>query len=201
MSRIGISLNEVLRDFIGQLAYTYNKYIGPLDLKEGDVTNFNLLEFFPFPSLLELNRFMYQEACYEIFGSADQLSDNLMNHFNQYLMDTQDDGEHEIILISREVDKSISSTFFFLSKTLCKADKVVFVTDTADKWKHVDILITANPVALAAKPDNKISVKVAASYNKEAPADFTVESLLEFMKDEKLRDRILNTKITTYEET
>jgi hypothetical protein len=143
---------------------------------------------------------MYQEACYEIFGTADQLTDNIMTHFNQFLMDTQDDGEHEIILLSREVDKSISSTYFFLSKTLCKADKLVFVTDTADKWKHVDVLITANPVALAAKPDDKISVKVNASYNKDATADFSIDSLLDFIRDEKLRESILNTKITTYEE-
>ena len=26
--KIGITLNEVLRDFIGQLAYTYDKYVG-----------------------------------------------------------------------------------------------------------------------------------------------------------------------------
>jgi cytidylate kinase len=46
--KIGISINEVLRDFIGQLAYTYDKYIGETDVTEGDVTNFNLIEFFKF---------------------------------------------------------------------------------------------------------------------------------------------------------
>ncbi len=34
--KIGISLNEVLRDFIGQLVYTYDKYISDIDIKEKD---------------------------------------------------------------------------------------------------------------------------------------------------------------------
>ena len=43
MARISITLNEVVRGFIEQLTYTYDKYIGPIDIKEGDVTNFNLI--------------------------------------------------------------------------------------------------------------------------------------------------------------
>jgi hypothetical protein len=35
--KIGISINEVLRDYIGQI--TYDKYIAD-NIKEGDVTNF-----------------------------------------------------------------------------------------------------------------------------------------------------------------
>lgn len=198
--KIGITINEVLRDFIGQFAYTYNKYIKEIDISDEDVTSFDLINHFEFEDSNKLNRFLYLEAPLEIFGHADQLSDGLMNHFNTFLTEMADDGEHEIILISREVEKSIPSTFFFLSKTGCRATNIKFVTTYAQKWDDVDVLITANPQTLESKPSGKISVKVNASYNKNTPSDYEIESILDFMKDEELRERILNTKITTYEE-
>jgi hypothetical protein len=198
--KIGISINEVLRDFIGQLAYTYDKYIGETDITEGDVTNFNLIEFFKFDDINKLNTFLYLEAPLEIFGHADQMSDGLMNHFNNFIMDMNDDGDHEIELVSREIDKSIPSTYFFLSKTSCRIDKVRFVKQYPQEWDGVDVLITANPFALENKPSGKISVKVKASYNTDTPADYEIDSILDFINDEELRTRILTTTITTYEE-
>jgi hypothetical protein len=198
--KIGITINEVLRDFIGQLAYTYNKYIDELDITNDDVTNFNLIEFFKFDSIDNFNRFLYIEAPLEIFGHADQLSDGLMTHFNTFLTDIEDDEEHEIILISREVEKSIPSTLFFLSKTGCRAKNLKFVTNYTQKWDDVDVLITANPETLESKPNNKISIKVKSSYNANIASDYEVDSILDFINNKELRDKILNTKITNYEE-
>lgn len=198
--KIGISLNEVLRDFIGQFAYTYEKYIGPIDIKENPVNSFDLINHFKFNSIDELNKFLYTEASLEIFGHADQLHENIMNKFNMFFMDIKDEEEHEIYIISREANKSIPSTYFFLSKLGCIADRVIFVQNYEDKWKDIDVLITANPKALESKPEGKISVKIKSSYNQDSKADFELDSLLEFMQDEDLREKILNTKITTYEE-
>lgn len=198
--KIGITLDEVLRDFIGQLTYTYEKYVGEIDLKEGDVKSFDLMEYFKFNSIDEMNRFLYDEAALEIFGHADQLHDNIMNKFNMFLMDIEDDEEHEIQIVSREALKSIPSTLFFLSKTSCRAKNIRFVMSYEEKWDDVDVLITANPKALESKPDGKISIKIKSSYNEDVKSDFELDSILEFMEDEHLRDKILNTKITTYEE-
>ena len=198
--KIAISINEVLRSYIEQLVYTYDKYIAPNDLTINDVTNFNLIEFFKFDDINKLNSFLYLEAPLEIFGHADQMSDGLMNQFNNFLMDIKDDEEHEIELVSREIDKSIPSTYFFLSKTGCKIDKLRFVKQNEDEWGDADILITANPIALENKPIGKISVKVNASYNAKTPSDYEIDSILNFIKDGELRERILTTKITTYEE-
>jgi len=197
---IGISINEVLRDFIGQLSYTYNKYVSENNIKENDVTNFNLIEFFPFKSIDELNKFMYLEAPLEIFGHADQMSDNLMTHFNHFLMNIKDDGEHEIEIVSKEANKSIPSTFFFLSKTGCRIEKIRFVQNSINEWDNLDVLITANPDALQNKPSGKISIKIKTSYNQNIKADYELDSILEFIKDENFRNKILNTQITTYEE-
>lgn len=198
--KIAISINEVLRSYIEQLVYTYDKYIAPCDLTVNDVTNFNLIEFFKFDDINKLNSFLYLEAPLEIFGHADQMSDGLMNQFNHFLMDIKDDEEHEIELVSREIDKSIPSTYFFLSKTGCKADKLRFVKHNDDEWGDADVLITANPLALENKPSGKISVKVKSSYNASATADFEIESILDIIKDVELREKILSTTITTYEE-
>lgn len=198
--RIGVSINEVLRDFLNQLVYTYDKYIGVSNIKEGDVKSLNLLDYFSFSNLDELNKFMYLEAPLEIFGHADQVSDGLMNHFNNFLADINDDGEHEIELVSKEADKSIPSTYFFLSKTGCKIDKIRFVKNSIKEWDGIDVLITANPDALKNKPSGKVSIKINTSYNKDIKADFELNSILDFIKDESLREKILNTEITTYEE-
>jgi hypothetical protein len=198
--KIGISLNEVLRDFLGQLTYTYEKYIGETDIEEGDITNFDLIHHYKFSSVDEMNKFLYDEAALEIFGHADQIEDNIMNQFNLFLMDIKDDEEHEIEIVSREAMKSIPSTYFFLSKLSCRADKIRFEMKHEDMWNGIDVLITANPKALEAKPEGKLSIKINASYNKDVKSDFELDSLIEFMKDESLREKILNTKITTYEE-
>lgn len=198
--KIGISINEVLRNFLGQFAYTYEKYIGDIAITEEDVTNFNLIEFFKFDNVNRLNSFLYSEASLEVFGHAGLMSDGLMNHFNNFLMDIKDEGEHEIELVSREINRSIPSTFFFLSKVGAKTPNVRFVTNYADKWDGVDVLITACPDALNVKPNGKISVKVKAPYNKDVQADYEIDSILDFIKDEELRNKILSTKITTYEE-
>lgn len=207
--KIAISINEVLRDYIGQFIYTYEKYIVPELEKEGkkyseveieDVTSFNLLDHFEFGDINRLNTFLYKEAPLEIFGHADLMSDGLMIHFNRFLSDIKDDEEHEIELVSREVDKSIPSTFFFLSKTACLIDKIRFVKNNEDEWGDADVLITSNPISLSKKPNSKISVKINSSYNHDVKGDYELNSILEFINDEDLRNKILNTKITTYEE-
>jgi len=201
--RIGVSLNEVLRDFVGQFLYTYEKYISPDtgymvdDIKSVESEAF--LEYFKFDSVDELNRFMYDEVSLEIFGHGDQKHDNLMTKFNMFLMDIKDEEEHEIEIVSREIHRSIPSTLFFLSKLSCRAENIRFVQEYEDYWKGLDVLITTCPKALQAKPEGKLSIKINTAYNVDSKSDFELNSILEFMNDESLRDKILNTKITTYE--
>jgi hypothetical protein len=207
--KIAISINEVLRDYIGQFIYTYEKYIVPeleadgkkyLEVEIEDVTSINLMDHFEFEDINKLNTFLYKEAPLEIFGHADLMSDGLMIHFNRFLMDIKDDEEHEIELVSREVDKSIPSTYFFLSKTGCLADKIRFFKNNQDEWGDADVLVTANPIAILNKPNGKILVKIKTPYNKNVKGDYEIDSLLDFINNEDYRNSILNTKTTTYEE-
>lgn len=199
--KIGISINEVLRDTLSQMDYTYSKYISGEDstATKDDIVSFNLEEYFKFDSKKDLNRFLYDEASLEIFGHADQMYDNLMTKFNMFLVDIEEEEEHTIELVSREFLKSIPSTFFFLSKLGCRATNIRFVKQNDEEWGDVDVLITANPVALENKPNDKISVKIKAPYNQNVAADYELESILDFITDISLREKILNTKIITQE--
>lgn len=204
--KIGITLNEVLRDYIQQVVYTYNKYyikdleeiegVKQLEVKEEDINSFDFVKHLNFDNVDKLNHFLFVEAPLEIFGHADQKSDGIMNHFNMFLTEMEFEGEHEIEIVSREANKSIPATFFFLSKTGCKANKIRFVKTPEEKWDGVDVLITANPDALAKKPEGKISVKIKSPYNVDSKGDFELDSILDFFKDSNLRTTILTKKIT-----
>jgi 5'(3')-deoxyribonucleotidase len=200
--KIAISINEVLRDTLSQMDYTYTKYLGEGEhtIKKDEITSFNLTEYFDFESKVELNKFLYEEASLEIFGHADQLYENLMTRFNMFLVDIEEDEEHTIELVSREFLKSIPSTLFFLSKLGCRANNIRFVKQNEEEWGDADILITANPLALQNKPEGKISVKINAPYNKNVMGDFELDSILDIIKDNSLREKILNTKIITQKE-
>lgn len=198
MARIGISINEVLRDTLSQLDYTYSKYISEKEttVTRDEITSFDLTNHFEFESTKQLNRFLFDEASLEIFGHADQMFENLMTKFNMFLVDIDEEEEHSIELVSREYLKSIPSTLFFLSKLGCRATNIRFVKQNEDEWDGLDILITANPVALENKPGDKISVKIKAPYNSNSVADYELNSILEFIMDTSIREKIINTKIT-----
>jgi hypothetical protein len=114
-------------------------------------------------------------------------------------MTIRDEEEHTVEITSQEIDKSIPSTLFFLSKTGCKCPTIRFVTDIVDVWDGVDLLITADPRALENKPEGKLSVKINTRYNTEVQADYSLDSIVELFNDASLRDTIFKTKIITYE--
>lgn len=188
MAKIRISLNEVVRDFIGQMIYTYDKYIQQTDLTHTEITDFNFEKHFEFESLNHMNKFIYSEASLELFGHADVTDKNVGNSLNEFILDMIDEG-HTIEIVSREVDKAIPSTLFFLSKIICKSPNINFVKDNIDEWGDADILITANPVALANKPEGKISVMIKAPYNSESDADLVLGSVMELFNREENKDK------------
>ena len=200
---IGVSLNEVIRDFRGQFEKMYNKY-HPQDEetepKEIDKTKFNLLDNFYFSGgTEELNKFLYFDSSLEIFGHANELHTNIITHLNQFHNDMEDEG-HTIMLISKELANSKPSTLFFLSKTTCKVNTIKFVRKSEDKWNHVDIMITADPDVLNSKPTNKKSIKITTDYNKNCNSDFTITNLKTILSDRELLNKIINTTTINYTE-
>ena len=189
--KIGISLNEVLRSHIEQFHYVYEKYKGEVEFDFMDVDSFDLTKHYDFSDISELNDFLYRQCSLEVFGHADQMKKNIFIKLNNFIMDIEDEGEHEIYIISREFNVSIPATLFFLSKMLCKARNIHFVQEYEEKWEGMDVLITANPITLAAKPENKIAIKIKAPYNENSYGDYTVEDVEDILDAEEL-NKILN---------
>lgn len=185
---IGITLDEVLRDFLERLARMYEKYgyaDEELDLKENPVTDPDLISYFDkFEDIDDLNNFLYSECALEVFGHADQMRENLINEFNKFLNRFRDEEtEHKIKIVSRESINSIPATYFFLSKTGCRVDNLRFVRRFEEKWEDVDVLITASPRALDAQPKDKKSIKVNCSYNQESEGDYEIDEIEEIFQD------------------
>ena len=194
MKVIGITLDEVLRDFLGHLRYAVAKireedeYV----VTEGEVTEFDLVKYFKFKSKEEMYDLFYKEASLEIFGHPDQLHDRIINKLNLLYMDLIDEEEDvEFVLMSREVGRAVPATLFFLSKTECEIPNIKFFKQYEDMWDHADVIISATPDVLTCKPSDKVSVKVKASYNADVEADHVIDSLVEFIDDESLRNKII----------
>jgi hypothetical protein len=198
---IGISINEVVRDFIGQLTYTYNKYYPDFKIEETELTNFDFLNSLSaFKDAKEMNTFIYSESAMEIFAHADVKSEALKIHLNSFIRDLKDFYDIDLTVVTREVDKSIPSTLFFLSKLGCRATNIKFVPGNVDEWDGIDILITANPIALDNKPDGKISVKVKSPYNSESTGTYEVNDIMELITNDDLIKKVITTELTQYEE-
>ena len=81
MKVIGITLDEVLRDFLGHLSYAMAKireedeYV----VTEGEVTEFDLVRFFKFNSKEEMYNLFYKEASLEKLGG--RVARNLHRYF------------------------------------------------------------------------------------------------------------------------
>jgi hypothetical protein len=201
--KIGISIDGVIRDFITKFELVYDKYFPVEDGKEIPVRNINslnLLEHFEFSGGTEaLNQFMYVDAALEIFGHAGEIKLNSVEHLNQ-LHNIIEDMGHTPIIISKELNNSKPATLFFLSKLSTKINNIIFVKDYKKKWDHVDILITANPKVIRSKPDNKISVKVINTYNKNDNSDYTIVDIKELIDDKKTLYKILSTETVEFED-
>ena len=203
--KIGITIDGVVRDFITKFEAVYDKYF-PLELEEDeelperDIKTLDLLDYFEFSGgTEELNKFLYVESSLEIFGHAGETKLNSVEHLNQ-LHNLIEDMGHTPIIISKELNNSKPATLFFLSKLSSKVNNIIFVREFDKKWDHVDILITANPVALDSKPSGKVAIKVINHYNKECDSDYTVIDLKELLNDKKILEKILNTETVDFED-
>ena len=188
--RIGITINGVLRDTLQKVISTYNRY-NETELKVEELESLNLLECLNFETEEELLEWMYVECPMEIFGNGVALSDNIFNTLNTFYKDFRD--EHELVILSEEIEKSKSATLFFLAKYGCLIDNIKFfgLNSFYNKaWEDIDVLLTTDSQLLLQKPDNKKSIKIENRFNKEINSDFTISELeqifdLSIFKNEK----------------
>jgi hypothetical protein len=190
---IGISLDDVIRDFLTKFKSLYKKEFDKDPIEP--INTYDLLVHFPFENQEELNNFLYEDFSLELFGHANEKYKNAVIDLNK-LFDTFKEN-HKFLILSKEFGNSIPSTMFFLSKTSCKLRDYKFITSNYDVWEHCDLMITANPEILNSVPKEKITIKVKTDYNENIPSTYEVEKLKNIL-DDNLLSNIFNTKIISY---
>ena len=200
--RIGIEINGVLRNTLGKLGQTYQKYL--IDKTEGieyeedfkyeiiePIENIEVKKHFKFRDDNEMYSFLYEEFPMEIFGHSQSSEYTTFNDLNDLYMKFRD--KHDILIVSDEIGKSKPATLFFLSKFGCLVEKIKFYSNITieSMWDEVDLLLTSNPTLLLECPKDKLIIKFETEYNKNIESFHTISSLREF--EEKL-NQIENVK-------
>ena len=203
--RIAIDVNGVLRDTFGKAEQVYQKFmIDDHIVEEGEEDNFeyklnlpvnsmDLINHFTFPKVEDLYDFFYVDFPMNIFGHAASISANTFNLFNEIYEDLRDD--HEVSIISDEIQKSKPATLFFLSKYGCLVENINFYSKITMEsvMSKYDIILTANPDILSDESFNMIKVKYNTSYNSNIQSDYSVSELEEFKnlyKELKLKEDV-----------
>lgn len=190
---IGISLDDVLRDFLGKFKSIYKKQFEKDPIEP--INTLDLLTHFPFENENELYSFLYEDFSLELFGHANEKYKNAIIDLNALYNQHKDN--HEFLIVSKEIGNSIPATLFFLSKTSCKLRNYKFLSTNKNIWDYCDLMITANPDILIEKPNDKISIKIETEYNVNIKSDYSVEKIKNIL-EENLLSNVSNTKIITY---
>ena len=194
--RIGIEINGVLRDTLGKIEQTYQKFL--IDKTDGiedeetfeykmtyPINSLTLSEHFSFPDDDELYSFLYEEFAMEIFGHAQSSEYNTFIDLNEVYISLRDN--HDLLIVSDEIGKSKPASLFFLSKFGCQLEKVKFYSNSTinSMWDEIDILLTSNPALLLEYPSDKILIKYETEYNENINAIHSIKSIKEL--DDKLK--------------
>ena len=194
--RIGIEINGVLRNTIGKIEQTYQKYL--IDKTDGieneesfeygiilPVDSLVMKDHFKFQNDEELFSFLYEEFPMEIFGHSQSSEYSTFNDLNETYINLRDN--HDLIIVSDEIGKSKPASLFFISKFGCQLEKIKFYSNYTinSMWNEIDLLLTANPALLLEHPSDKILIKYETDYNKNINTSHTIKSLKEL--EDKLK--------------
>ena len=194
--RIGIEVNGVLRNTLGKIEQTYQKFM--IDKTEGieyeddfkyeityPIENLEIKKHFNFRDDDEMYSFLYEEFPMEIFGHAQSSEYTTFNDLNEIYINLRDN--HELLIVSDEISKSKPATLFFLSKFGCLVEKIKFYSNITmnSMWNEVDVLLTSNPTLLLECPKDKIVIKFQTEYNKNVNSLYTISSIKEL--EEKIK--------------
>ena len=191
---IGITVNNILRDHLSKLKDLYEfefekeaiEPINPFNLQASfpDITGeTESIEFKPDQEEVELvenkkdgsfnlDKFLYEDACFEIFGRTDETEPGLIKKISDF----SKKSKLEIVLLNNESQRSKAATLFFLSKNYFNLNKILFPQKWKDFWVECDVIITDNPKILKAKPKGKISVKYQNDFNLDIKSDYTINN-------------------------
>ena len=188
--KIAFEVNGVLRNTFGKAEEVYQKFFID-DYVKGEeeeefefklnlpITSTTLSNHFVFQDEERLMEFFYVDFPMNIFGHSQSTENSTFHDLNDIYKDLRND--HELVIISNEIEKSKPATLFFLSKFGCMFEKIIFYNQfTEDEvLSEFDLIISAQPQILD-KEHNYKTVKYKTTYNESVDSDFEIETLKEF---------------------
>ena len=179
---IGITLDEVIRNFSGKFREVYEKFTDN-EIEDEEIDLSDLSKYFSGDTEATIY-FLYEDHPLELFGYANELFANSGLILKAIMDDNKND---EFVIISKEHGRSIPSTLFFLSKIICEIPNIKFVSTFKEYWQNVDGLICADPRIMEYKPHDKLLIKINKNYNQQYKGDKVIVSLKEYNKNNTLQ--------------
>lgn len=194
--KIGIEINNILRDLNSQLVKYYKKDID----KEFDDENidYNVTDILPklkFKNKKSKHEFVYIDYPYELFGCASATHRLVNVTLNNWLLGACSDEKIDVCLFSmKEEGLTIQSTYFFLSKIGSRVREVFFPRKKEEVWERCDVIVTNNKDLINSKPNNKIAILINNNDNAKfkKKCEFNYDSLYEMLIDSTLIEKIKN---------
>lgn len=206
--KIGIELNNIVRDINKQIIKYYKKDIDKsFDDKNVNYNVTNIIDVIDLKSKKAKFEYMYVDYPYEIFGCAPTMHRNLAVTINNWIaeLNNKEDDVYDIKLFSlKEEGLSIQSTYYFLSKIGCRIREMFFPKDGKDMWEKCDVIVTLNERIIDNKPEGKVVVLINKDDNEnlQNKVDLKYDSLMDLITDTEFFNKvrsISNTKETVFQ--
>ena len=194
--KIGIELNNIVRDLNKQIIKYYKKDINQsFDDKNVNYNVTNIIDNIDFKSKKAKFEYMYVDYPYEIFGCAPTTHRNLAVTINNWLISlgNKEDDRYDVKLFSlKEEALSIQSTYYFLSKIGCRVREMFFPKDGVEMWDKCDVIITLNERIIDNKPEGKVVVLINKDDNKnlQEKVDLHYDSLFDLISDTEFINKV-----------
>ena len=194
--KIGIELNNIVRDLNKQIIKYYKKDINQsFDDKNVNYNVTNIIDSIDFKSKKAKFEYMYVDYPYEIFGCATTTHRNLAVTINNWLISlgNKEDDKYDVKLFSlKEEALSIQSTYYFLSKIGCRVREMFFPKDGVEMWNKCDVIITLNERIIDNKPEGKVVVLINKDDNKnlQGKVDLYYDSLFDLISDTEFINKV-----------
>lgn len=194
--KIAIDLNDVVRDYSDNFIKFYlTDYNREFDTTDFELWSNNMQHVLPFKTDRAYHNFTYIDFAYELFGKCAVCNKNIPKELKSWcdaLKDIEVDEPVELMFVSpMEYGEAMNYSYFFISKLGCEIREVYFPVDSLTIWNKCDVLITANPLLIENKPEDKICVKIKAQYNKNCNCEYEYSDFVQFMKDNNFIETII----------
>lgn len=184
---IGITLDDVIRDFSFQFIKLYNETYPSKEITGDDIDIYNLQHLFD--SKEHALDFIYSEVVLELFGLGNQTTKNCLLDLNKINEIFEEEG-FELVIISNEYGKSKSASIYFLGANMCQLNKIIFVKNNQELFDNCEYIVTTNYLLFDKfKEEYERIILIDKDYNKQIEAKYRLSKVT------KLPDLIEELKI------